>query len=340
MLKHKLFNILSTFSRKELKEFERFTASPFFNSGRNYLPLLKVLKKFYPSFNSEKLSKRSLFAEVWGNNRYSENIINISLTRLAKMSESFLEYKAFSGKVFTAKYEYISELMKRNLFAMAEKEMSVYGNMLDSSTGITEENFKERMNYTILKAQLNLKSDKQQETAKYTHDQMDYHIRYSIVRLAHFIHDIKVNRIIFNTESRNTLFNNYISGLDLRKIYDVIKSEKNKSELDEIIMIYILWILGVSGSRVESDFFEMKDLFFRNIDLFHHHEKYNLFQGLEAVAWIMQQNINREKFEFELVEVFKKRLAYKILSPDNTYMRIILFRSILITSFTTLTGNL
>jgi hypothetical protein len=52
----KLINLLKTFSEDEIKSFRKFVASPFFNSVKNYINLLKVLEKFYPGFDDPKLT--------------------------------------------------------------------------------------------------------------------------------------------------------------------------------------------------------------------------------------------------------------------------------------------
>ncbi len=329
----KLILMLGTFSKEEFKDFEKFIDSPFFNGGRNYSDFLAALKKYYPKFESENLNKEFIFARLYPGRKFNNSLMNTIISRTTKMAEEFIAYKSYLKKNVTVKYDYISELMNRNLLAIAEKEMKEYSKLVDLSEGITDELIKGRLDYEILSVQLNFKSDHQQESAHPALKQTDYQIRFTLMRLAHFIHTLSVNKIIFNVDYNKTFIKKFISALNLREIYRALKESEEINELNEITLIYVLWILGVTDSKNESDFYEMKELFLGNINKFHHHEKYNLFQGLEAIAWLMQQEVNREKYETELVNVYKKRLQYKVLSPDNTYMRIIQFRAILITSF-------
>ncbi|MBK7255286.1 MAG: hypothetical protein IPI04_15600 [Ignavibacteria bacterium] len=62
----KLIQNLKTFTKDEIKLFERFVASPYFNNGRNYLPFLKELRNHYPDFKDlkGKLTSESVYKTI------------------------------------------------------------------------------------------------------------------------------------------------------------------------------------------------------------------------------------------------------------------------------------
>ena len=60
MKNSKLINILKTFSPEEIKLFEKFLASPFHSSGKNCIPLFRSMKKYYPEFDTDKISYENL----------------------------------------------------------------------------------------------------------------------------------------------------------------------------------------------------------------------------------------------------------------------------------------
>lgn len=333
MTNHRLIQILKTFTKEEFSEFEKFIASPFHNNGRNFLPLVKELKKYYPLFNSKKFTKENVFGKIYKGKKYSESLVNTTLSRVYKMTEEYFGFSSYKRKHINAKHDYIQELLNRDLYSIAEKELNNYSKMLEPDIEITDDLIKARMDREILKVQLKFKSDKQQESAEPALKQLDYHIRFTLMRLAHFAHTLRVNNIIFNIDYNKTFVKKYLDSVNLKEIYFSLKNSEDSNELDEITLIYVLWTLGVTDLKEESYFYEMKELVLKNLDKFHHHEKYNLFQALEALAWILQQEVNREKYEIELLDVYKKRIKHKVLSPDKTYMRVILFRAVLITSF-------
>lgn len=89
-LDNNLFAILRSLSESEWKEFEKFAASPFHNSGRNLLQVLKQLKRFRPGFDSPDLTKEFLYRKLFPGRSYRASVINSSLSRLNAMAEDFL----------------------------------------------------------------------------------------------------------------------------------------------------------------------------------------------------------------------------------------------------------
>ncbi|MBK8983686.1 MAG: hypothetical protein IPM38_15555 [Ignavibacteria bacterium] len=61
----RLVNILKTFTKEEIKEFEKFVASPYFSRGRNLSPFFSVIKKYYPEFYPDQYSAEKIFRELF-----------------------------------------------------------------------------------------------------------------------------------------------------------------------------------------------------------------------------------------------------------------------------------
>ncbi|MEO8666501.1 MAG: hypothetical protein ABI462_13500 [Ignavibacteria bacterium] len=56
-----LVKLLKVISGDEWNEFEKFVRSSYFNEGRKYAPLLKVLKPYHPSYDSEQFTKENIY---------------------------------------------------------------------------------------------------------------------------------------------------------------------------------------------------------------------------------------------------------------------------------------
>ncbi|MBK9404628.1 MAG: hypothetical protein IPN57_08860 [Ignavibacteria bacterium] len=70
MNKSNLIPVLKSFSKDEIKEFEKFLNSPFFGCAKFVLKFYKVLIKYYPVFNEDDIKKE----------KYSELYIKIRNT--------------------------------------------------------------------------------------------------------------------------------------------------------------------------------------------------------------------------------------------------------------------
>ena len=96
MKNNKVFGILRTFSKEEFLEFGKFIASPFFAKGRNVIPLYRYLRKYYPGFDSPKMTHEEAFAKIFPGKKFSLQVLRNHLTAMQKMCEEYLVTKGFS----------------------------------------------------------------------------------------------------------------------------------------------------------------------------------------------------------------------------------------------------
>jgi hypothetical protein len=82
--------ILRTFSKKEMKSFEKYLSSPYFNTSEATLKLFIVIKDFYPEFIGPHFTKEKLFARVYGKRKYSKDLMNKLASNLIKLSLGFI----------------------------------------------------------------------------------------------------------------------------------------------------------------------------------------------------------------------------------------------------------
>ena len=330
MQNHKLVQILKTFSREEYSEFEKFVSSPFHNNGRNFLAFVKELKKYYPAFDSKNLTKENLFRKLYPNSKVSGSLMNTTLSRVLKMAREYLIYGSYLKREVNSNYDYILQLLYRQLYEPAEKELKEYSKMIASYEGISDEFFEGKMNYEILKVQLGFKTNRSQPTQHPAIKLVEYHIRYNMMRLAYFIHGLRANEMMFSSAHEKSLILKYLESLNLKSFYEGLKNQKDDDAFNEITLIYVLWILTITDSKNETHYHEMKELVLKNINRFHHHEKYNLYQALEAACWYLVAEVDKPKYDREMYEVLRSRFENGILSPDKKSMRLIMYRAFLI----------
>lgn len=331
MINSSSIKILRVFTKEEIKEFSDFLLSPFHNTNMSVVKLFEDLEKYYPWFDNKNLTKENIFAKIYPGKAYNEQTMKSALFNLGKLAEEFLSYKSYLNKGASRKYDLIFELMNRGQFELAEKNLKGYRDILEKNEGITDELLRDKMDYEILNTQLNFRRNKQQLPMGNIYMQAEYHIRFSLMRLANFIHDLRVNKIIFNASYDITFVEEYVKNLNLEATAEYLRENVNKNELNEITEIYVLRILFYLNPREEKYFFRLKELIIRNLNKFHPHEKYNMFQTLEALCWVLQQEVNRKKYDRESYNIYRLRLEHGVYSPDGIYMRIILYRAIMIT---------
>jgi hypothetical protein len=108
-------NILKTFTKDEMKEFEKFVASPYFNSGKNCTPLLKQLRKFYPAFDNKNLTYEYLYKKLYPGKQFNKQVMWNLTSAMEKMAKEFLEQAALRKDNLDKLGLLLSELGNRKL---------------------------------------------------------------------------------------------------------------------------------------------------------------------------------------------------------------------------------
>lgn len=128
MFQNKSIVILRTFSQQEIRQFDEFLKSPFFNKNQTIVQLYEIIKPFYPNFDAPALERTQLFKLVFGDENFEEQKLRYLMTDLTKQLEEYLCYKAISNeemfKLHLLLYTYRLRKLERPFFntvKLAEK---------------------------------------------------------------------------------------------------------------------------------------------------------------------------------------------------------------------------
>ncbi len=131
MLKSKLITLLKTFSKEEMKEFEKFISSPYFSSGRNLKPFYNAIKKYHPLFNSIHFTAEKIFKKLYPEKKYdmkkSPHLLRVIVSEMVIMAERFLMVERLLKNTAFRESSLLGELRNRKLkesFASSYKKIS------------------------------------------------------------------------------------------------------------------------------------------------------------------------------------------------------------------------
>ena len=111
----KFVQTLKTFSVTELKSFEQWLNSPWCNSNKNLSKLVEKLKKYYPGFDNEKLTKEKLFKQVLPKGKFSDRRMNNLLSEGYLAAKQFLIFNNLSNNENLQKDLLTQEFQNRHL---------------------------------------------------------------------------------------------------------------------------------------------------------------------------------------------------------------------------------
>jgi hypothetical protein len=129
----KLINILKTFSKEEMKQFEKFVSSPFHNSIKNNKKLITELKRFYPGFDNSKLTYEYLFGKIYAGKKFNKQMMWNLISAMEKLAKEFLELIALKQDKFQSRGLLLSELGKRKLLNDYVHSLNEMGKQLETN---------------------------------------------------------------------------------------------------------------------------------------------------------------------------------------------------------------
>ncbi|HMT10726.1 MAG TPA: hypothetical protein PKA39_03785, partial [Ignavibacteria bacterium] len=90
MKENKLFRLLRSLSAEEWNAFEKFIESPYFNNGRNFLPLFRYLKVSILKKGKESFEAEVIYDKLYPGKKFNKSVVNTIVSNFTKLTENFL----------------------------------------------------------------------------------------------------------------------------------------------------------------------------------------------------------------------------------------------------------
>ena|SRR6185437_1982026 len=92
MHKSKLVLSLRTLSNREIKRFEAYINSPFFNGNEKVIRLFNHIKKYHPLYSEDKIKTETIFVKLFPGEKLDEQKLRYVMSDLTALLEGFLSY--------------------------------------------------------------------------------------------------------------------------------------------------------------------------------------------------------------------------------------------------------
>ncbi len=322
-----LIRLLKTIHEDEWKEFEKFSASPFFNGGRNYIPLLRILKKFHPGYESQDFTKEHIYKKLFPGKEYKESVLNSMFSRLYSIGEDYLLQYALNNNEYMIKEKLImSELLTRG-------ESLKVNNLIEENL-----NYFKTKDFGIRDFQ-NAREIKQEIHkhlyTKYEEEKLcDSVLEIFSSTLNSFFFDIFFyNGILYSQKNfwRDGFDKNYIfeilDSLDLEKVMNIIKINDSHNYIP--LNLYFLSYKAVRYINNDGLYFELKSYFFSHFEKLDRKFRLIIMNNLWRLCAVKAVSGKRE-FVLETFEIRKVMVEKDIFSGPDNYIQPSEFRSTLI----------
>lgn len=124
MVKTKLYQLLQSLTKAEWREFERFVASPYFNTHEKCKFLLAALQNTFHNNTWDTLDEQELELNLLGKQGYNEAYFRIVKSQLTRLLEKFFIQKQLEKKSLYQNHFLKNSLIEKGLFKYFEQQVA------------------------------------------------------------------------------------------------------------------------------------------------------------------------------------------------------------------------
>lgn len=301
MFSSTLLIILKSFSKEEIKRFDEFLRSPFFNKNSNVLKLFTVVKKHHPELSSQSLNREKIWRVLFPDKDFNYGVMKNLIFELQKHSEKFIGLQIYEDNKSDQDRNLLKSLTNRDLDQQFEKNLKVFKTHLSKLPDSTN-NF-----YYGYLAEAN-----EQNYLSYKYKTKDENfcnpglMNYNLISffLTNFFSEN------YNSLHDSLLYNKTYDTITLNTVFKFFKNSPVKD--NEFVLMNYYTLKTLTDKDDDSSFNDLKKLLYKNYKSLEHEKVYNFSMALVnfCTLKIMKGNPDYIKEQFGI---------YKFMIEKNYY---------------------
>jgi len=324
MKKSKLINVLKTFNNGEIKSFNDFVSSPFFNKEKVLINLISYLQNYHPSFNYPELEKAKVFEFLYPRKKYNDSLMRNIISDLHRLAEEFLVIINLQSNEFRKGMLMLNEFKNRSL----ESHFIKFKNKLDS---LIEKPLYKNEKYFDMKTELirlygnfmRANQDNYLEKNEITQEASDIMTSNFLIKMIYY------NLLMIN---RKAHIENFSLRLNMAEEIETFLGNEGRRymEIPYIECYYYSFKLFQTGD--EKYFFSLKEFVDKKLRTIEIHERKDIYTVLQNYCYTKVMDGN-DNFVKELFLLYRQSVESGLLKGSRSYIPIVLFMSITTTGF-------
>ncbi|MBK6877459.1 MAG: hypothetical protein IPG99_13675 [Ignavibacteria bacterium] len=259
-----LYKLLATFSDDEWKEFEKFVASPYFNKGRNFGSIMKLLRKHRPEFSSKELFKENLYKKLYPGKEYKESVMYSTFSRLYALAEEFMmQIEIGKDEFFSRERLRLAGLRSRGLnsraFSLITKMKNGFSKELKGS-----KNYFHEKEYSKEVAYYYYENNRRDKLTEPVYDILKNSLYWHIVESSLFLTSLISQKNFHKSDFKKSLVSRLYSCIDRKKLLEIVKN--HDSDNFPFICLHHLDLTSVEAPFKDEPYFQMKELTFKSLN--------------------------------------------------------------------------
>ncbi len=329
-----LTRILSSFSENEMKRFDDFVHSPYFNKSEKLITFFDELKMSYPFQEVPPEEIENVYTKVLDED-YNPSTARDLPSALLRLVENFLAAENIFSKLAGVSNHLLEELIKKGFDTLLEKNLSRIGEEIENETQLSSSYLLERFRYEINKANALYLRDgfSKKETIDKGLVMMENSISHlSSYFLAELI-SIYVNLVIYfrsyaGAQEAN-LAMKVIETIDLKSLKEILMQSDNAYKITEI---YYLLMEMFRDTENNDNYTNYKNMLTENISHLSTEEAHAQFINLIRYCILkLSEDKDNKAYREELFNVYEIILDEGLYKNANSnFISVDLFRDMLL----------
>lgn len=318
MHNNSLLEILRTFTPEELKKFDDFVNSPYFNKKSFVTALFKHIKKYYPEFKSPRLERVKVWKALYPDKEYNYGIFKNLVFDLTKLAERFISLESsFLNKTGT-EFNLLNASCDRKLSGLFKTYYNITDKALKKSYNSQKLNAESYFHFMYKTQLLKFYHNLEYESNPKIIDELEKHCEYLVSNILIMLLRSYTNVISFSQDYDFDIQKNIV-GIFLRNsdssglLEDIAILLKNRSgEIYNVLNIYYkVFKTHIDGYKLV-DYLELKkNITEHSRSLSKDDKQYVYINMIQILDKINDNDFNKPK---EFTEIFKMRIK------DNTIL--------------------
>lgn len=309
MKKSILIELLQKFSSKEMKEFEEFVHSPFFNKNQSVVSFFDYLRKQYPAFDDSAVGKKAIYSKIFPGIEYNDGFMRMLMFNLAGLAEHYLAFTGFRESLFAEERSLLHKLNEKDCDRLIERKMKEISKKLENTSIRNTDYFysKFMIEYEYFYYQNRVNLDKiekvinRPEVEKMFNNITDFYFLQAIKHYVFYLNRQNLYHIDFKPEFLEDMF----------KIIDPKYLHRNPI----VSLYYNVLMLYLKGDDY-SNYYNAKEKVLESENMINKHDLIWIYTNLQDYCKKMI-NKGNNKFLRELFNIYKIKIEKKIYAWEE-----------------------
>jgi len=315
----KLIQILRTFSNEEFTLFKKFVASPYFNEGRNYIPLINELKKHHPEYNRNKFVREKVFKALYPEEKYNSALLDTLFSRTAKLAENFLVQEVNRKNEFHNVTALAKEYCNRNIGKLFNVKVSEAEKILEKVSEYSLDYFNCAKELEIIKMDYLLANKDYYPSIENLPLRGELNLLDLLIKYIHSQIDIQIAGYETNNDFSESVIKKSTRLIDIEGMIKLFESRNSRYAV--ALKLKYFELLAIKNADLKH-FLLYRNLIEKNIDLLPWSEKFNRILSLLSACNLGLGRFREDftKVPLELAKFIVDQNVHAINEKTNTFL--------------------